>query len=153
MLYYENNDIRAYGMCSHWIKYYRDLTYKQSYNLEFNEKTYFLNYLLRLKDLYMSKLRKEDDPLAMKFYDGVVHIYYYFMDHPGYIPGIRQNTNYCFNFQYLIERTESQLTGLLTRAESEFKSQNQHFAAFFLGQYFGSKELIKICKIYLKSIC
>ena len=146
MFVYELNNIMAYPLCSNFKSEYFDLfTYQYVDIPEFQER-FFLNYLNALKSLYLKLQNNTDEFIAIKFYEGVIRTIYYVIDHPSYIPGNGIDKNTSFNYDHLIERTKSHLIGYLSRAESEFMNHINSNAAFFLGQYHISKELIKIFK-------
>lgn len=146
MFVYELNNIKAYPLCSIFRSEYFDLfTYHYVDIPEFQER-FFLNYLNALKSLYLKLQNNTDEFIAIKFYEGVIRTIYYVIDHPSYIPGNGIDKNTSFNYDHLIERTKSHLIGYLSRAESEFMNHINSNAAFFLGQYHISKELIKIFK-------
>lgn len=149
MRIYEPNDIRAYEMSNLFKTSYSDIIKFESYNIEIGSNNYFLNYLMKIKDAYIKKQALEEEYIAKKYYEGVIRTIFYVIDHPSYISGIKMDTNKCFNFNHIIERSESFLTGCLARAEREFKENFKGDAAFFIGQYYGNLEIIKICKKYL----
>ena len=148
MIEYELSDIRAYPLLLQFKQHNLDL-FKTNYeDIPDAYKNNFLNYLNQLKDIYVKLQTKEQDHVGIKFYEGVIKTIYYVMDHPGYIPGTHLKK---FNFDYLIERSKSELPGILARSEQEYINGYQATAAFFLGKYKINKELIKIFKFFNNS--
>ena len=149
MIEYDYNNIKAYPLLHTFKVNNKDLFYDRYPDVEEHYMKFFLNYLNRLKDIYMKLQQQEIELIGIKFYEGVIKAIYYVMDHPAYIPGNGIKDNKAFNFDYLIERCESQLAGLLHRANSEFDNDYKTTGAYFLGVYKMNKELIKIYRLFM----
>ena len=157
MIQYKNDDYRAWSHCYNFVAYNKEflVTYHQHC-----KNPLFANYVNYV--MYLYKKIINDDYVLYKYYEGVAYQYKKYSDRlwPLYYKGsfslLRGNNinydliNKSFDYDAIIQKASSELSSFLAKAEYEFNQKNEARAAFFIGQYFGNKELIKICKHFKK---
>lgn len=154
MIQYKNNDYRAWPHCYNFVAYNKEFLETKYNDLKM---TLFTMFISNLKSYYQKF--KSDDYVLYKYYEGVTFQYNMYLEKlwsPYYFKGLLSLTktatyeelNQYFDYDYLIQRLEKELSSFLSKAEENFKDHNNGSAAFFIGRYFGAKEFIKVCKIY-----
>ena len=143
----KDDDIRKYPYCLNFVFKFRDIV---NYVYDQTNAWYFANVLTQSKWIYQTKMKNEEDPAAKKFYEEKIKQFYNYLDNLRYIPGVNIQTNEAFDYDYLIKACEKKLSYFLNKAQDAFKNKFYKFGAFYLGQYYGNKEIIKISKKFKK---
>lgn len=143
----KDDDIRNYPYCLNFVFKFRDVV-KHVHDI--TNQFYFKNVLNSCIWIYRIRMQKEEDPAAKKFYEGKIKQFDRYIWKLKLIPGVDITTNKVFDYDYLIEVLERDLSYFLNKSQDAFNNKLYKFGAFYLGQYYGNKEIIKISKKFKK---
>ena len=147
MIAYKDDDIRKYPLCLNFAYRYKDLVYP---TFPSSKNTYYKNILNDIKWFYMIKQINESDKAGKKLLEGKIKQIVHFIDHIRLISGKDIKTNEVFDFDFTIVVAQQHLSNYLIKSQDAFEKGQYTFGAFYLGQYFANKEIIKLCKIIKK---
>ena len=152
MRIYKKEDYRYWKLCYNFVAYNKEFLVTKIYDVKHPLfPSFILNLMHKYKDLI------NDDYVIYKFYEGMIFQYKKYSEKlwsiyfKGSIAVATKNHNYnevnkLFDYDAIIESSYVDLSSFLSKAEYEFSQRNESRGAFFIGQYFANKELIKICK-------
>lgn len=143
MRVFKDNDVRSYPFVIEFIKNNYSLI---NYSYYASSSKYFKNIINDCIWIYRLRKQNEYDQVAIKYYEGIIKQLYYYIDSLNIKIGYDFCSNKIFDFEKIIDRCEQQLPFILKNAQEKFELGLYSFGAFHIGQYYGNKEIIEICK-------
>ena len=150
-----NSSYRNYLRCNAFVNAHID--YTKTYEKEDPESarkicSHFLNHLYRFKIYYRKlkdKAKENDEYVYFKFYEGKEYVFYYYIENPSY--SRNEDGKLMFDHKRIKIRIRDYIYKTLSEAEKCFDDKAYSMGAYYMGRYFGCKELLRLLSLYIES--